>query len=140
MNPALFGLLVVALLLGAAGQLTMKYSLNTFKAKHGDEFEGPATLFRALFTWGVLAGLACYVLSTVLYIRLMWGIPLSLLYPMVALNYVFVTLLARLFLGEKCPSIRLVGLALIIAGVTVYAVWGQAPAEPPTAAAAALVE
>ncbi|MBI2301949.1 MAG: hypothetical protein HYU66_23855 [Armatimonadetes bacterium] len=130
MTLGLFGVLVVALLLGAAGQMLMKQSLNAYKAVHGDELTGFGMLLHALFTPGVLAGLSCYVVSTFLYMILLWKMPVSLLYPMVALNYVFVTILARLFLHEQVPVARLGGLALILAGVYIYAVHGQVPAAP----------
>lgn len=129
MTIGAFGVLLVALLLGAAGQLLLKSSLNAYKAVHGEELQGVGMLLRAMCTPGVILGLACYVVSTMLYLTLMWKIDVSLLYPMVALNYVFVTVLAAAFLKEPVPLIRILGLTLIIGGVTVYAVWGQpAPA------------
>lgn len=125
-----FGILLIAILLGAVGQLALKLSLNAFKAIHGDELSGLGMLLQAMCTPGMMVGLLCYVVSTLLYLRLMWDIPVSLLYPMVALNYVFVTLLAVVYLHEVVPPIRYLGLLLIIGGVVVYAVWGKPPEEP----------
>jgi len=40
------------------------------------------------------------------------------LYPMVALNYIFVTISARIFLGEPVSWMRVAGLTVIIVGVS----------------------
>lgn len=112
------GMLIVALLLGAVGQVALKKALTNYTDIHGD-IHGLGMLLQAMMTPGVVFGLACYVLSTVLYLFVMSRIDLSLLYPMVAMNYVFVTVLSRLYLKEEITWLRVVGLTVIIAGVVI---------------------
>jgi hypothetical protein len=59
---------------------------------------------------------------------------LSYAYPFVALNYIFVTILAWRFLSEKVPPVRIAGLAVIFLGVLIFS-FGRAPrpAEPASA-------
>lgn len=125
MDLKLFGIFLVALLLGAIGQLSMKLALTAFQ-EH-TRVSGLATLIRAMLTPGVVFGLSCFVVSSMLYLFVMAQIPLSMLYPMVALNYVIVTILSVLVLKEHVPPLRIVGLAIIIAGVVCLSASGQPP-------------
>ncbi|NUQ01404.1 MAG: EamA family transporter [Armatimonadetes bacterium] len=120
MSVKLFGLLLVALMLGAAGQLLMKMALESYKSAHG-QIVGFGMLFQAMLRIGVVVGLGCYVLSSVLYIKLLADMPVSQLYPMVALNYIFVTILDRYVLHQPVPLMRVVGLGIIILGVVTVA-------------------
>jgi len=110
------GTLLVALFLGAAGQLLMKTGMEQFKATHG-EVENYVAVIRAMFQVACIIGLACYFLSSIVYLKLLASMPLSLLYPMVALNYVIVTFLSWVIFHEHVPTLRIVGLATIIFGV-----------------------
>lgn len=132
MTLQLFGIFLVALLLGAAGQLCMKTALNNYTAAHG-ELTGMGGLLRAMLTVGVVIGLSLFVVSSMLYLFCMSKIQLSVLYPMVALNYVFVTILAAVFLREHIPPLRIVALMVIIGGVSLMAFSGKPP-QPPAAA------
>jgi multidrug transporter EmrE-like cation transporter len=67
----------------------------------------------------LLTGVALFLFSSVFYA---WGIKgkdaqLSVLYPMVALGYVWGLLWARLFFREAMTTPKIVGLALILLGV-----------------------
>jgi drug/metabolite transporter (DMT)-like permease len=130
MTAKLYLILLVALLLGAAGQLVMKMALSRYTSQHG-ELAGISAVLVALFQVGVLAGLACYFASSVLYLFVMSKVPLSLLYPMVALNYVFVTVLAKVVLHEEVGTMRVVGLSTIMWGVVILALSGQQPTGQP---------
>jgi drug/metabolite transporter (DMT)-like permease len=119
----MFGMLLVALALGAAGQLLMKKGLNLI-GQIGDV----GTLFKACVHPLVLAGLGFYVVSSMLYLVLMSRMHLSVLYPMVALNYVFITLLSWYFFDDHVNAQRLLGLAVIIMGVTIVG-FSQRPSD-----------
>ncbi len=135
MTLRLFGMFVVALLLGAVGQLSMKVALKSFTDHHGP-LQGVGMLLMAMVSPGVAFGLTCYVLSSMMYLFILSRIPMSMLYPMVALNYVFVTFLAWAYLKEDVPVARLAGLAIIIAGVVTVAMSDKPkPVERPMPAA-----
>ena len=63
------------------------------------------------------AGMVCYGLSVCVWIAALTRAPVSTAYPMLSLGYVVVTLTAWLSLGETLNAAKLVGIALICAGV-----------------------
>ncbi len=98
--------LVAAVLLGAAGQVLFKAGLRP-----------AATFLAGTATPPVLAGLACYALSTVLWLRVLREAPLGPAYGFLSLNFILVPLAARLFLGEPLPPRLMAGSLLIAAGI-----------------------
>ena len=71
----------------------------------------------AFLNSSLISGVALYLGSSVLYA---WGIkggPLSVLYPMVSLGYIWTLLWARLFFKEPFTGNKIAGLALILLGV-----------------------
>ncbi|MCC7492283.1 MAG: EamA family transporter [Fimbriimonadaceae bacterium] len=137
MTLKLFGLFAVALVLGAVGQLSMKKALDDYTSVHG-ALQGLGMLLRAMLTPGVAFGLGCFVLSSMGYLMVISKVPLTVAYPMVALNYVIVTVLRYFVYHEPVPLQRVAGLAVIIAGVVLVATSNQP--EPATAEPAAAVE
>lgn len=110
-------LLLMAICLGAAGQLFIKIGLSGL----GDR-PPPLVVVLSLFRSGYVAGgFACYALSSVLYLLALSKLALSYAYPLVALSYVLVTILAWRVLHERIPAIRVLGLAVILAGVIIMA-------------------
>lgn len=64
-------------------------------------------------------GYALYGINTVLMAYALKGRELSRLYPIIALTYVWVTLLSVLMLAEHVNVFRTVGIALIVTGVSI---------------------
>lgn len=99
--------------IGAVGQFLLKLGANRLGA--------PLPFFRmvwaVLATPTILAGILCFGLSMLLWVLVLRVLPLSTAYPMVSLSYVIVTALSALFLGETLTAAKLLGLALIMAGV-----------------------
>ena len=108
--------LLGAILLGAAGQICLKYGLADLEAK--PLFVVVTAMFR---NWFVLGGFLAYGASSLLYLFVLSRLDVSYAYPMVALNYIFVTILAWLILKESVPVVRILGLAIIFVGVIVFA-------------------
>ncbi len=73
-----------------------------------------------------MVGLSCYGLSTgLLVLALRYG-ELSVLYPIIALTYVWVSILSVFLLGETMNPFKIAGLAVIVVGVTVL---GRTPSK-----------
>jgi len=120
-------ILVVAIALGALGQFFLKKGME-----HGPRLSGLSPeLIQMVFTPTVLLGFGMFGLSSLLYLVVLSREDVSYVYPMVALNYVFVTILAWRFLGEIVPPQRLLGLAIILTGVVVFA-FTKVPEEDPS--------
>jgi multidrug transporter EmrE-like cation transporter len=96
-------------LLGAAAQLLMKVGMSQFVPK-------PLAILTniPLFT-----GYALYGLSTLLLVIALREGELSVLYPIIALSYVWVTLLSYTLLHEPSNFFKNAGILTIVAGVTV---------------------
>ena len=67
----------------------------------------------------LLAGLSLYGVSTVLLVLALRDGELSLLYPVIALTYVWVTLLSLIVFHDRVNPIKLAGIAIIVMGVAV---------------------
>jgi len=71
-----------------------------------------------LFNWRLALGAGLFVLSSVFYIMgLRPPAELSVLYPMVALGYIWTLLWSCLFFKERFTREKFIGLFLILAGV-----------------------
>ncbi len=67
----------------------------------------------------ILLGLVLYGLSTVLLVLALRHGDLSMVYPVIALTFVWVTILSALMFGESMNAYKLSGIAIIIAGVSI---------------------
>ena len=111
-------LILVAVLLGAVGQVIMKKGMQLY----GGEVSAGSVwgqLVPILRVPQVFIGFMCYGLSSVLWIAVVANVDLSLAYPMVSLAYVIVFLASWLLLGEHVSALRVAGLVIIVAGVLV---------------------
>lgn len=101
-------LVISATLVGAFGPILLK------KAS-----EKKLSSLKSLSTnYHLFGGVALYGLGTMLFIPALKGGDLSVLYPFVALTYIWVSLLSVKFLGEKMNRMKWIGIALIILGVS----------------------
>ena len=97
-------------LLGAAAQILMKTGANQLAA------QGLAGILSNL---PLLAGYCLYGLSTLLLVLALRDGELSLLYPVIALTYVWVTILSKVIFHDRLSVSKLAGIAIIVAGVVV---------------------
>jgi multidrug transporter EmrE-like cation transporter len=97
-------------LLGAAAQILMKTGANRL-ADPG--------IIGILTNVPLMAGYTLYGISTVLLVLALKDGELSRLYPIIALTYVWVTGLAWYFFSDNLNAFRIVGIAIIVCGVTV---------------------
>src|SRR5262249_29662114 len=104
------GLVFCCTLIGATAQLLLKTGAN--QLVHLNPL-GIITNFT------LLGGLSLYGVSTILLVLALRDGELSLLYPVIALTYVWVTLISVVVLHERVNPIKLVGIAVIVAGVAV---------------------
>ena len=109
--------------LGAAAQMLIKRGLVNLPPSPdaaGAGLEPWITFVMGIATnLPLMAGLSCYGLSTgLLVLALRYG-ELSVLYPIIALTYVWVSILSVALLGETMNVFKIVGLAVIVIGVTV---------------------
>ena len=102
------GLVISATVIGAFGPILLK------KAS-AEKLSEISSLVR---NYNLLGGIALYGIATIMFIPALKGGELSVLYPFVALVYIWVSLLSVKFLGEKMNNFKWLGIILIIVGVT----------------------
>jgi multidrug transporter EmrE-like cation transporter len=105
-----FSYIAVAVVLGTAAQLFLKAGTNATPVGFGLALEPR-----------ILAGIACYAVSLVVWILALSKIPVSVAYPMTALGFALNALLAWWLLGEAVTPMRLSGIGVIIVGVFLVA-------------------
>jgi drug/metabolite transporter (DMT)-like permease len=115
----IFTLLIAlaAILLLVGGQTLLKIGLNDIGgiSLFGDN---PVASLLGLFrTPWVILGLACYTLSSVLWLDVLSKLDFSLAFPMVSLTYVFQLVIGRFLFHEVVGWDRVVGVLLILAGL-----------------------
>lgn len=106
------GLVLLATTLGSFGPLFLKKSSDKFHLSIEGVFKNP----------NLIIGVFFYGVGTILFIPALKGGELSVLYPLVALVYVWVSLLSVKFLNEKMNILKWVGIVLILIGVTLIGV------------------
>jgi multidrug transporter EmrE-like cation transporter len=72
-----------------------------------------------LGNWRLALGVAVYVLSFALFVQGMRHGELSVLYPLVALGYLWTVVWSKLFFGEPLTWAKLAGLGLIVVGISI---------------------
>jgi multidrug transporter EmrE-like cation transporter len=116
-NATSFGLILTGVLLNAAAQLLLKAGTN---AVGHFEFTAanvvPVGVKLALEPH-ILGGLACYVVSVVVWILGLSRVEVSVAYPMLSIGYIVNALAAWYLFGESLTAQKLVGIGFIVAGV-----------------------
>ena len=71
-----------------------------------------------LTNYHFIGGVLLYIVGGVLLIISLRGGELSVLYPLIATSYIWVSFLSVKFLGENISFLRILGIASIIAGIS----------------------
>jgi multidrug transporter EmrE-like cation transporter len=110
------GLVLCCTLLGAAAQILLKAGANHL---------AQPSLLAMVTNFSLLGGLSLYGISTVLLVLALKDGELSLLYPVIALTYVWVTLLSLVIFHDRANPFKMAGIAIIVIGVAVLGRGGK---------------
>jgi multidrug transporter EmrE-like cation transporter len=110
MTPATFSLLLCGVLLNAGAQLLLKAGTNAMPL-------GP----RLALEPHILGGLACYVVSVVVWVAALSKVPVSIAYPMLSIGYIVNAAAAWYLFGEALSAMKLAGIGVIVVGVFMVA-------------------
>ena len=104
--------------LNAAAQLLLKVAtrpLAHFSVFNADTLNSSVLiLFKSMPFW---SGMVCYAASVCVWVAALSKAPVSTAYPMLSLGYVVVAAVSVAWLGESLTPGKVLGLALICAGV-----------------------
>ena len=122
MNLSTFAFILTGVLLNAAAQLLLKAGTNAIGgAIHLTAGNWFATGVKVVSQPPILAGLACYAVSLVMWIIGLSRTDVTIAYPMLSLGYVVSALGAWMFLGEIVSAQRLLAIGVIMVGVALLA-------------------
>ncbi len=113
-----WALILMGVGLNAAAQLLLKVA--TRPLAHFSDFSADTLgssvgiLFKSPSFW---AGMVCYAASVCVWLAALSKAPVSTAYPMLSLGYVVVAAVSVLWLGESMGPAKVLGIALICAGV-----------------------
>lgn len=121
MNAVSFSLVLAGVLLNAGAQLLLKAGTNAIGAF---EFSARNVLpvgWKIATEPHILGGIACYVVSVVVWILALSRVEVSVAYPMLSIGYVVNAIAAWYLFGEAVTTTRMIGIGVIILGVFLVA-------------------
>ena len=118
MSVITWALILTGVGLNAAAQLLLKLAtkpLGHFRVFNADTLNSSVLiLFKSPPFWG---GMLCYAASVCVWVAALSKAPVSTAYPMLSLGYVVVAAVSVAWLGETLTVPKVIGIALICAGV-----------------------
>jgi multidrug transporter EmrE-like cation transporter len=114
-------LVLTGVLLNAVAQLLLKAGAGSLADVELRASNAVLIAGRLLVSIPILAGLACYALSVVVWILALARVEVSVAYPMLSIGYVVNALAAWWLFGENLTGARLAGIGVILVGVWLVA-------------------
>jgi multidrug transporter EmrE-like cation transporter len=121
MTALSFALILAGVLLNAAAQLLLKAGTNAVGQFEFTTANAVPVGTRLALEPHILGGIACYVVSLVLWILALSRVEVSVAYPMLSIGYVVNAVAAYYLFGEAVTATRLVGIGVIVLGVYIVA-------------------
>jgi len=126
MNAAAFVFILAGVLLNALAQLLLKAGTNAV-----GRFELTAQNIlpvglKLAFEPHIVGGVACYVVSLVVWLVGLSRVDVSVAYPMLSIGYVINAVAAWYLFGESLTAQKLIGIGFIVAGVVLVTRSGAA--------------
>lgn len=121
MSALSFSLVMCGVLLNAIAQLLLKAGTNTVGHFEFSMANALPVGWKLATEPHIVGGLACYVVSVVVWIMALSRVEVSIAYPMLSVGYVVNAIAAWYLFGESVTPMRLVGIGVIILGVFIVA-------------------
>ncbi|WP_028552630.1 SMR family transporter [Paenibacillus sp. UNC451MF] len=110
-------LILISVVLGSLGQVILKLGSNKLGTIPLELTTVASSMLRLLKTPEIIIGLILFGSSFLLWIKVLTRSELSYAYPMVSIGYINVVILSYFFLNESFNWNKLIGIAIIVAGV-----------------------
>ncbi len=117
MNIGTFGFILTGIFLNAIAQLLLKKGTNAIGAIHLTAENWFSTGMQLATQLPILGGLACYVISVVVWIIGLSRVDVTIAYPLLSIGYIVNAIGAWYFLGEVMSLQRMLAIGVIIIGV-----------------------
>jgi multidrug transporter EmrE-like cation transporter len=116
-NQTSFGLILLGVALNAGAQLLLKAGANRVGPIELHAHSLIVAARELALSAPIVGGIACYVVSVVLWVLALSRVDVSIAYPMLSIGYVVNAVAAWALFGEALTPMRIVGIAVIILGV-----------------------
>lgn len=116
-----YSLILSGVLLNATAQLLLKAGTNAVGRFEFAAHNIVPVAARVAFEPHILAGMACYAVSLVVWIMGLSRVEVSIAYPLLSLGYVINAVAAWYLFGESVGAMRIAGIGFIIVGVYLIA-------------------
>ncbi len=120
-NVQSIGMVLASVAFGAVGQLTLKAGMNSIVQSYGKLQLSVDTLLHMATNPLLIVGIAIFGVSTLLWLFALAKADLSFAYPFLSLTYLAVLIGGAFLFGDKVTLPRVLGFAVIIAGVWIVA-------------------
>ena len=121
MTLTAFSFLMTGVLLNAGAQLLLKAGTNVLGVITLTRETWLDTFWRMATQGYFVVGVACYMVSLVVWIMGLSRVPVSVAYPMLSLGYIINAVAAHYLFGETVSMSRWLGIGFIIVGVWLVA-------------------
>jgi multidrug transporter EmrE-like cation transporter len=121
MSALSFSLVMCGVLLNAIAQLLLKAGTNAVGHFEFSMANALPVGWKLATEPHIVGGLACYVVSVVVWIMALSRVEVSIAYPMLSVGYLVNAIAAWYLFGESVTPMRLVGIGVIIFGVFIVA-------------------
>jgi len=121
MNAVSFSLVLTGVLLNAAAQLLLKAGTNAVGPFEFSTANALPVGLRLALEPHILGGIACYVVSVVVWILALSRVEVSIAYPMLSIGYLVNAVAAWYLFGESVTAVRMAGIGFIVVGVFLVA-------------------
>jgi drug/metabolite transporter (DMT)-like permease len=115
-------LLVAVLILSVYSQLVMKSRALVHSSGTNSSADQLQYLIGMATDWRVLSAAGATFLAGVCWLLALQRLELGYAFPFMALSFVLIPVAATLFLGEPLQILQLVGLGLVVAGISITAI------------------
>ncbi|HZR69108.1 MAG TPA: SMR family transporter [Burkholderiales bacterium] len=126
MNAAAFVFILAGVLLNALAQLLLKAGTNAVGRFDISAQNIVPVGLKLAFEPHILGGVACYVVSLVVWLVGLSRVDVSIAYPMLSIGYVINAVAAWYLFGESLTAQKLIGIGFIVAGVVLVTRSGAA--------------
>jgi drug/metabolite transporter (DMT)-like permease len=113
-----FVLLFVAILLSVTGELLLKHGVNQLGILELHPDNLIPVLIRVFTNLFVLLGFIFLFSGAIFWLSMISRVPLSYAYPMLSTSYILVIGASWLFLGEPITPVQIIGVLVIMLGVS----------------------
>jgi multidrug transporter EmrE-like cation transporter len=113
--------IIATIVLNGSAQLLIRSGMKDVDVAELIGHRDLAGIISTAISIQIIGGIACYGLSVLTWMYVLSQMSVGIAYPFISLAFVFVVVVGVLFLGESVGVMAIIGLALVVTGITLLA-------------------